>query len=476
MVDITSLSAEKLSNDIHSGAIRCTTVMEAYLERIAEINPRINAIVSLRERGDLLQEAAERDRDLAGGRSRGWMHGLPVAIKDLSEAKGIRCTYGSPLFKEFVPEFDDIQVERMKAAGAIVIGKTNTPEWGFGSHSYNPVFGVTRNPYDTTKSAGGSSGGAAAALAARLLPVADGSDMMGSLRNPAAFNNVVGFRPSFGRIPSGPGQELFFNQLATLGPMGRSVADVARLLGTQMGYDRRDPLSLPGEEIDFGAVRRKGGRVAWLGDLGGYLAFEPGLLDLCRSSLPVFERLGMRVDEVLPEFDMERLWWAWTTLRSWLAAGSLGGHYDNPSERAFLKAEIHWEIRNGLKVTAREVHEASKIRSAWYQALLSLFERYDALILPSAQVFPFEADIPWPRQIDGRHMDTYHRWMEVVIGPSMAGLPVAAVPAGFNGSGLPAGIQIIGAPRADSATLSLAWDYEQNTDWLQRTPFQVSPR
>ena len=471
VTDLTTLNAGQLSADIHAGKLSCTTVMEAYLARIAAINPGINAIVSLRSETELMEEARDRDGELDAGKSRGWMHGFPVAIKDLSEAKGIRCTYGSPLFKDYVPDFDDIHVERIKAAGAIVIGKTNTPEWGFGSHSYNPIFGVTRNPYDVSKSAGGSSGGAGAALAARLVPVADGSDMMGSLRNPAAFNNVVGFRPSFGRVPSGPGAELFLGQLATAGPMGRSVSDVARLLQTQAGYDRRDPLSLPLEAFDLDKPLRRGGRVAWLGDFGGYLPFEPGVLDVCRSSLPVFEKLGMNVQDALPDFSMDRLWWAWITLRSWLTAGSLQAQYDNPSERAQMKAEVHWEIRNGLKVTASEVQEASRIRSAWYAALLSLFDRYDALVLPSAQVFPFDADIPWPREIDGRHMDTYHRWMEVVIGPSMVGLPVAAMPAGFNPAGLPAGIQIIGPPRADAQVLRLARAYEAETDWLQHTPF-----
>lgn len=472
MVDITSLGAIELSDAIHARSVDCVAVMEAYLDRIARINPSINAIVSLRARADLIAEAQAFDRELAEGHSRGVLHGMPFAIKDLSEAKGIACTYGSPLFATFVPEHDDIHVERIRAAGAIVIGKTNTPEWGFGSHSYNPVFGTTRNPYDLSRSAGGSSGGAAAALAARLLPIADGSDMMGSLRNPAGFNNVVGFRPSFGRVPTLPGADAFLGQLSTLGPMGRSVRDVARLFSIQAGQDPRDPLSLPTEPVmlsDMGSGA--GRRIAWLGDFGGYLPMEPGVMDVCRSSLGVFERLGYKVVEVLPEFDMSKLWWAWTTLRSFLTANSMREFYEDPTRRALLKPEVHWEIRSGLKVTAEEVYRASTIRTQWYQTMLALFDRHDALVMPSAQVFPFDASIPWPRSVDGRAMDTYHRWMEVVIGPSMAGLPVAAMPAGFGGPlDLPAGIQIIGRPRGDAEVLSLAWLYEQNTDWLTRQP------
>ncbi|MCM2475127.1 amidase [Rhizobium sp. CG5] len=473
MTEITALSATELSAKIRSGAVSSVEVVTAYLERIDALNGEINPIVSRVDTDLVLAQARACDADLAAGRWRGFLHGMPLAVKDLSEVAGIRCTYGSPLFADFIPDADDIHVERMRAAGAIFIGKTNTPEWGFGSHSYNPVFGTTRNPYDLTKSAGGSSGGAAAGLAARLLPLADGSDMMGSLRNPAAFNNVVGFRPSFGRVPSGPGPDLYQHQLSTAGPMGRSVRDVAALLAIQAGYDVRDPWSLPLEPLDLGGEPNwRGRRVGWLGDFGGYLPFEAGVLDLDRSALKVFEGLGMAVDEVLPDFDMDRLWWAWTTLRSWLTVGSMQDIYEDPARRALLKPEILWEIRHGLRVTAAEVYEASKIRSAWYKACLSLFETYDFLVLPSAQVFPFDAEIPWPREVADRKMDTYHRWMEVVIGPSMAGLPVAAMPAGFGGNGssaLPNGIQIVGPPRGDRATLRLALAYEEATDWLTRS-------
>jgi len=469
--EITGLSAIALSEAIHDGRASGVQVMQAYLHRIERLNPAINAIVSLRDAESLLAEAAVCDAELAAGTSRGWMHGMPIAIKDLCEVKGIRCTYGSPIFADFVPGKDELMVERIRAAGAIIIGKTNTPEQGLGSQSYNPVHGTTKNPYDLSKTAGGSSGGAAAALAAHLLPTADGSDMMGSLRNPAAFNNVVGFRPSYGRIPVSLKLELFMGQLSTLGPMGRTVRDTAALLATQAGYDPRDPHSLatedltPDENRDF-----SGARIAWLGDLGGYLPFEPGVLNLCRSTLPVFEKLGCKVDDVVPEYDMADVWRSWTTLRSWLTANSQRDNYDDPVRRALLKPEMIWEIERGLDMTAREVHFASKRRSAWYQYLLTLFTRYDYLILPSAQVFPFDAATHWPKEVGGQTMDTYHRWMEVVIPASMAGLPVAAMPAGFGANGLPNGIQIIGRPRADKAVLELALAYEAATDWLEMRP------
>ncbi|MCV3736855.1 amidase [Rhizobium sp. TRM96647] len=470
MDGLTALSATELSAEIHGRKVSCRSVMEAYLARIGAINPLLNAIVSLRDEGELIAEAEAADRALAAGGSRGWLHGMPFAVKDLSEARGIRCTYGSRIYRDFIPDHDDIHVERIRAAGAIVIGKTNAPEMGLGSHTYNDVFGVTRNPYDLAKSAGGSSGGAAAALAARLVPVADGSDMMGSLRNPAAFNNVIGFRPSFGRVPS-LGNELYLGQHAVNGPMGRSVADVAALLATQAGHDARDPLSLPTEDLAPGRARDfSGARIGWFGDHGGHLPFEPGVLEVCRSALEVLAALGAAVAEVPAGFDMDRLWWGWKTYRHFLVASAQAADHADPDRRAMMKPEMIWEIENGLALSAGEIAAASAIRSDWYRYVLALFERYDFLALPSAQVFPFDVETHWPRSIAGRAMDTYHRWMEVVIGPTMAGLPVAAMPAGFGPEGLPAGIQIIGPPRADRAVLQIAAAYEALADWTGRAP------
>ncbi len=460
--DITRLTAAELSRSIHARSVSCVAMMEAYLDRIDRVNPALNAIVSLRERGGILDDACACDRELADGHSRGWMHGFPIAIKDLSEAKGLLCTWGSKLFEDFVGQTDDTHVERIRAAGAILIGKTNTPEMGLGSHTTNSVFGATRNPFDNGRSAGGSSGGAAVAVAARLLPVADGSDMMGSLRNPAAFNNIVGFRPSFGRVPSGKGNEIFMRQLATAGPMARNVQDAALLLAIQAGYDVRDPQSLPNEALDIRPeADHAGTRIAWLGDFGGYLPFEDGVLDVDRKALNVFSAIGCEIEEIVPQFDMDTLWMSWVTLRAFNAGNGLLPLYSDPEKRPLINAQAVWEIERSLRQTSAEIFDASVVRSDWYKLVCQLFERYDYLVMPSAQVFPFDVDKKWPDEIAGRQMDTYHRWMEVVIGPSMAGLPVAAMPAGFGPNGLPNGIQIIGRPRGDRQLLQFALAYEQ---------------
>ena len=472
-MSIVELDAIELSRAIHARQVSCHEVMQAYLAQVERFNPTVNALVSLRSHEDVLAEAAQRDRELDQGQSRGWMHGMPQAIKDLAATQGLRTTLGSPLFAEHVPQEDAISVARVRASGAIIIGKTNVPEFGLGSQTYNSVFGTTGNAYDPRLVAGGSSGGAAVALALRMLPVADGSDMMGSLRNPGAFNNVFGLRPSPGRVPHGPAPELFVQQLATEGPMGRSVADVARLLSVQAGYDPRVPLSLKEDPAVLGEPLQrdfKGARLGWLGDYNGYLPMEDGVMSLCESALKDFAALGCEVEHCQPEFSLERLWQTWLVHRHWLIQGSLGAAYADPQKRALLKPEAQWEVQGGLQLSAADVYQASINRSDWYRALGKLFERYDFLLLPTAQVFPFDAQQAWPRIVAGREMDTYHRWMEVVIGPTLAGLPSMNVPVGFNPRGLPMGLQIIGPAQADRAVLQLAYAHEQLTRWVQRRP------
>ncbi|MGQ3295230.1 MAG: amidase family protein, partial [Shinella sp.] len=249
------------------------------------------------------------------------------------------------------------------------------------------------------------------------------------------------------------------------------VADVAALFATQAGHDPRDPLSLTDESLSLDAHRDlSGARIGWLGDFGGYLPFEPGVLELCRASLDVFRRLGCTVEEVAPGFDMARLWQTWRTLRHFLVANGQAADYADPARRARMKREMIWEVEDGQQLSANDVYAASLARSDWHRHVAGLFETYDFLILPSAQVFPFDAELDWPKAIDGRAMDTYHRWMEVVIGPTLAGLPVAAMPAGFGANGLPAGIQIIGRARADRDVLAAAASYEKATDWLGQHP------
>jgi amidase len=465
-VDITGLDALALSAALRARRVGCVEVMTAVLDRIERVNPLVNAIVSLRPRDELLAEAHAADH----AEPRGWLHGVPFAVKDLVETAGLRTTRGSPLFADHVPAEDELLACRIRATGAILIGKTNTPEFGMGSHSYNPVHGVTRNPYDLSKSAGGSSGGAAAALAARLVPVADGSDMMGSLRNPAAFCNVYGFRPTVGRIPDNPAGETFFRLLSTDGPMARTPRDLAALLDSLAGPDPRCPHALPVHPSFLAAIDApvRGRRIGWIGDWRGHFSLEAGILDLCGSALEVFERLGAVVETVVPDFDPEALWSAWTTLRSFAIAGAQRQHHEREAERALLKPEAVWEIERGLALSAMEVHAASAVRSDWFRCLAALFDRYDALALPSAAVFPFPAEWHWPRRIGGRTMDTYHRWMEVVIPASLAGVPAVAVPAGFGSAGLPMGLQLIGARGNDLGLLQLAEAYHEATDWPGR--------
>ena len=463
-MDLTDLSASALSAAIHAGQVSCRELMQATLARIALVNPAHNAIVSLRDGDELLREADARDAELARGASLGWMHGLPQAIKDMAPTAGLRTTLGSPLLRDNVPAHDGLMVQRMKAAGCIVIGKTNTPEFGLGSHTFNEVFGVTRNAFDITKSAGGSSGGAAVALATRMLSVADGSDFMGSLRNPAGWNNVFGLRPSQGRVPLWPAPDVWVTQLGTEGPMGRHVEDVARLLDVQAGPDARVPLSLAGhasfadglEGLDCRRVR-----LGWLGDLEGYLPMEAGILDVCGEALSRLQALGCAVEPTALGQSPEAVWQAWLVWRRWLVAGRIAPFLLKPAHRALIKPEALWEHDQAAGLTGAQALQASTQRSAFYQHLLTLFERFDVLALPSAQVWPFDAALRWPTHIAGREMDSYHRWMEVVIYATFAGLPCISVPAGFGAAGLPMGLQLIGRPQGDAALLRLARAYEQ---------------
>jgi amidase len=472
-VDITDLSAAQLSVSIRRREVSCREVMSGYLDRIDEQNPAVNAIVSIRSRDELLAEAGERDDELARDASRGWMQGIPQAIKDLSMTKGIRTTLGSRLLEHWVPDADSLMVARMKAAGCIVIGKTNVPEFGLGSHTFNDVFGTTRNPFDLTRTAGGSSGGAAVALATHMLPVADGSDYMGSLRNPAAWNDVFGFRPSQGRVPGGPERDSYIAQLGTEGPMGRSVLDIALLLGTQAGYDAGSPLSLAGRLDEFATVTAARHtldaglgaiRVGWLGDLDGHLAIEPGIIDRCEDGLRRLEGLGCHVEPAAFAMSPDRVWDAWLVWRYFLVSSNLLPLITDPSRRDLMKPEALWEVDHGLQVTGPQLNRASVERTLFYRSITALFDRFDALVLPTAQVWPFDASERWPSSIAGRQMDTYHRWMEATSYATFAGLPAISVPVGFDDRGLPMGMQLIGRPRGDVDVLRLAHAYEKTLD------------
>ncbi|MEX3015060.1 amidase [Gymnodinialimonas hymeniacidonis] len=447
MAELWELSAGELSRRIAKRELSPVDLMRETLARIDAVNGDVNAIVSLRDREVLMGEA----RLAEAMAPQGWLHGIPVAIKDLVATKGLRSTSGSPLFADHVPTADDGLARRLKAAGAIVIGKTNVPQFGLGSHSANPVFGVTRNPFDLTRTAGGSSGGAGAVLATGMLSIADGSDMMGSLRNPAAWNDVWGFRPSVGLVPGEPGEKALLHRLSTHGPMARSVSDMERLLTT----------------MSDGAFRAASDesasvKVGWLADWGGAYPMDAGLLEAGSEALTaVSESLGWEINLVAPPVDAELLWESWTTLRSFVVAMELGCHWRAETERGLLNAQAVWEIERGLSLTGDAIERALAQRQIWLAALHDLFTRHDALILPSTQIWPFPAKWDWPKEVAGRAMDTYHRWMEVVVPASLAGVPAIAMPAGYDEqTGLPHGLQMFGAHGADPKLLALgrAWE------------------
>ena len=403
----------------------------------------------------------------------GPLHGLPHAIKDTANTAGLRSTYGSPLFADHVPNEDGLAVGRVRRAGAIVIGKTNVPEFGLGSHTYNPIFGATGNAWNPAFSAGGSSGGAAVAVAQRMLPMADGSDLGGSLRNPGGWNNVFGLRPSQGRVPSWPRSDAFFAQLVTEGPIARNAADLALLLSVQSGEHVLAPLSLSSAldatrplEVDL-----RGRRVGWLGDLRGHLPMEQGVLATCETALKLLVDDGLIVDAPTPVFDWARLWRSFVVLRQFGLGGDLATAFEDPALRDLMKPELQWELTQALALTVADVQQAVAVRTAWYDAVLRLFDDFDYLALPSAQVFPFPIEQTWPTEIAGRTMDSYHRWMEVAVPGTLSGCPVISIPAGFGGGAtLPIGLQMIGRPRDDYSLLELAHSWERTAPWMRLAP------
>ncbi|WP_248324660.1 MULTISPECIES: amidase [unclassified Caballeronia] len=463
--DIVSLDARALSRAIQARDVSCVEVMQAYLAQVDRLNPRVNAIVAMQDRDALLALAQARDAQLSRGESLGALHGFPQAPKDILPVADMVTTKGSPIFAGEVSQADAIVFERMRRAGAIFIGRTNSPEFGLGGHTYNPVYGTTRNAFDTSRSAGGSSGGAAVAVALHMLPFADGTDMMGSLRTPAAFNNVFGFRSSPGCVPYGPSDDVFFQQFSVVGPIARTVEDLGLLLSVQAGFDARAPLSRRSDAPSAfsSALERdmRGTRIGWLADLDGHLPMEPGVLETCASALRHFEAAGCSVEAARVDFDIERLWHAWLDLRSFAFAGVNAPLYRDETRRAMLKPEAVWEIERGLRLSGEQVYDAVRERSAWYRAINALFARFDFLVMPAAQVFPFDAQMHWPSSIGDRKMDTYHRWMEAVVPATMASLPALCAPADFGPNGLPMGLQIIGAAQTDLAVLQMGLAYDR---------------
>lgn len=466
MTDLFYEDATTLAHRIASRDLSCAQVMEAFLARIDAVNPKINAICTLIA-DKAMDEARAKDKALAGGHEPGPLYGLPIAIKDLANTKGILTTMGSPIYKDFVPDFDDLFVERIKQAGAIVIGKTNTPEFGAGSHSFNTLFGVTRNPYNLDRSAGGSSGGAGAALASGMLPIADGSDFGGSLRNPGSFNNVVGFRPTPGRVPRVPNNNLR-EALAVMGPMGRTVKDTQLLFSVMAGPDARDPLTLEADGTSFlTPLERsfKDTRIAFTEDLG-LLAVEEATRKVIRTAPKVFEDMGARIEQAHPDLhDAEEIFLA-------LRASLFGSRYGENWEKMkpHLKDTIIWNYEQGLGVTLADLAVTTAAHAALFQRAHSFWQNYDYLILPATQLTPFPVETEWPSEIEGTRYTNYLQWMQSCCAISLLGAPCISVPAGFTEDGLPVGLQIVGKPRDDLGVLQIAYAFEQATQYAKTRP------
>jgi amidase len=459
--------AVELARMIRVNEISATEVMAAFLAQIERVNPRVNAICTFIGEEAAMRAAREADERLANGHAPGPLHGLPHAVKDLVATAGIRTTFGSPIYKDFVPAEDALLVERLRAAGAIIIGKTNTPEFGAGSQTFNPVFGATRNPYDLGKTCGGSSGGAAVALACGMLPLADGSDLGGSLRNPAAFCNVVGFRPSPGRVPVWPSENAW-NPLPVQGPMARTVADAALLLSVLAGPDPRAPISIrePGDVFSRPLDRDfRGVRIAWSRNLRCY-PVEPAVSEVCERARPIFAALGCEIEDGEPDFrDADEIF---QTLRAWSFAESRAEDFKHHRDR--MKDTVVWNIERGLKLSTADVSRAELKRTLLYHRVREFLERYEFLVLPVTQVAPFPVDVDWVREINGVRMETYIDWMATCYAITLTGLPAISVPCGFSNEGLPVGLQIVGRHQQDFAVLQLAHAFEQATQHGKTRP------
>ena len=457
--------ATELAALVRSRELSAADLLAAHLEQIERINPRVNAICTLDAEGAMVA-AARLDAELAAGAEPGPLAGLPVAVKDLVDVAGLPTTRGSPIYRDAVADHDDLMVARMRAAGAVIVGKSNVPEFGAGSHTFNTVFGVTRNPWDLGRSAGGSSGGGAAALASGMVAVADGSDYGGSVRNPPNFNSVVGLRTTPGRVPRVPGDP--WETLSVTGPMGRTVADAALLLSVIAGPDRRDPTSIcePGAPFANVAARDlKGCRVAWSRDLG-MLPVEPAVTEAIERALPLLTDLGCRVEEAHP--DLSGGAEAFDTIRGLRFASdhatTLRDHRDQ------LKDTVIWNIERGLALTTGQVIRAQQLRAEQFLRMSAFLERFDVLILPVSQVLPFPVEVDWPRTVAGVPMATYIDWMQSCSLITMTSHPAISLPCGFTPAGLPVGAQVVGRYGGEAGLLSFAAAWEDALAISSRRP------
>jgi amidase len=469
--DLCLLDAVAIAGMLRRREVSAREVVAAHIARVEAFDPVINAIVT-RTFDAALSRAAAADEAMAGGRPLGLLHGLPVAHKDLADTAGVRTTYGSPLFADHVPDRDALVVERMARAGAISLGKTNTPEFGAGSHTVNAVFGATHNPYRLDRSAGGSSGGAAAALAARMVTLADGSDLGGSLRNPASFCNVVGLRPSPGRVPGWPHADVA-DMFAVSGPMGRTVADTALLLAVLAGPDPRVPLALDqpppalAEPADIAALLARdpaGIKVAWSPDLG--LPVEADVTQVLAPARHLLADLGCQVTDATP--DLTGADEVFRTFRAFAFATFRAGFLaDHPEQ---VGPNVTWNIRRGLELTTSDLSRATVLRAELASRISTFFAEFDILACPVSQVAPFDVSLDWVHHIDGQPLHTYLDWMASCYLISATGLPAISVPAGFATHGLPVGLQLVGRRRADWDLLGLARAFESATGHAATVP------
>ncbi|MCY4481822.1 MAG: amidase [Spirochaetaceae bacterium] len=465
-VDLCLRPATELAALVRSRELSAADLLAAHLEQIERINPRVNAICTLDAEG-ATAAATRLDEELAAGEEPGPLAGLPVVVKDLVDVAGMPTTRGSPLYRDAVAEYDDLMVARMRAAGAVIVGKSNVPEFGAGSHTFNTVFGVTRNPYDLGRSAGGSSGGGAAALTSGMVAVADGSDYGGSIRNPPNFNSVVGLRPTPGRVPRIPAGDPW-ETLSVTGPMGRTVADAALLLSVIAGPDRRDPTSIcePGAPFaDVAARNLKGCRVAWSRDLG-MLPVEPAVAEAIERALPLLTDLGCRVEEAHP--DLSGGAEAFDTIRALRFAADHAATLRD--HRGQLKDTVIWNIERGLALTTGQVIRAQQLRAEQFLRMSAFLERFDVLILPVSQVLPFPVEVDWPRSVAGVPMATYIDWMQSCSLITMTSHPALSLPCGFTPEGLPVGAQIVGRYGGEAGLLSFAAAWEDALAISSRRP------
>ena len=464
--DVCFLPAHKMLHMVARREISAVELLDCHLNRVAEVNGKINAIVTLDE-DRARSTARDIDRRISEKFPIRILEALPVAHKDLTVTKGIRTTFGSPLFEQFIPDHNALIVDRLQQSGAVTIGKTNTPEFGAGSQTFNKVFGATRNPYDLGKTCGGSSGGAAAALAAGLIPIADGSDLGGSLRNPASFCNVVGLRPSTGRVPIWPNPSAWF-PLSVLGPMARTVSDISLMLSAIAGPDRRCPLSImENPEIFQNELKRdfSGVRVAWSPTLGG-LPVDDEVLRVIEGAVRELEELGCIVEKVDP--DLKEADEVFHVLRAWHMEASLGDLLEEHPDQ--FKDTLVWNIEQGKSFKGSDIGKAERHRTALFERFSRFMDTYEFIICPVTQVLPFDINLPYVKEINGNALSNYLEWMKSCFRISVTGHPALSVPAGFSSAGLPVGLQIIGRFRDDFGVLQFGHAFEQLNEFWKTRP------